>query len=89
MRSGALRGLRTARHSSLLFWTGKEDILSLALLDEPNRLLRMGMDGIDLSAEIRGETWKARVREKVDRDERVYRVRITEEKGWKRMCEMI
>jgi hypothetical protein len=84
MRSGDLRGLRTARHSSLLFSTGN-DIFSLLLLDEPNRLLRMGIDGIDLSVEIRGETWKARVREKVDSDERVNRVRITDENGWKRM----
>lgn len=82
--SGDLRGLRTARHSWSLFSTGN-DIFSVLLLDEPNRLLKMGMDGIDLSVEMRGETWNARAREKVDSDERVNRVRITDENGWKRM----
>jgi hypothetical protein len=45
----------------------------------------MGMDGIDRSVAMRGETWNALVREKCESDERVNKVRITDEKGWKRM----
>jgi len=66
--------LRTARHSSLLFSTGN-DILLVLLLDEPNKLLKI--DDMGLSVEFRGVSSNARVRETVDSDESVYRVRIT------------
>ena len=96
MRSGErvqsenLRGLRTARHSSLDLETGK-DMFSVLLLEEeeePNRALRKGMAGIDFRVEMRGERWnadaRAVVREMVESEVRVYKVPKTEN-GWKRM----
>lgn len=60
-------------------------MFSPLFLDELNRLPRMGIEGIDLSVEMRGETRNALEREKAGSDERLNKVRITEEKGWKRM----
>lgn len=77
----------TARHSSSLFWTGYDILLTSALALEVNRPPIRGM-GMDLREVARGGkdrrkgVWcEARVRVKV---ERVYRVRSTLE-NWKRM----
>lgn len=43
----------TARHSSSLRWSGKEDILLASAALVPKRLPRMGMEGIDLRVEAR------------------------------------